>query len=187
MAVDFDEAGHLHMAMEQLAGIADRLPLVTQIHPDPRSGTSEDLEDAIRDLTHHFTYLAYIAATRDRLARRYPGRYTQQLREGTAALARAATPAGRALAALGAAVTATGHLHHLAHSPPGPGHAQDLQHTRTLLNDHVTQARTQLFAAARQLRADADRLLTIQEPPAPAALTTLPVAAASSSPQGRSH
>lgn len=175
------------MVMNELAGLADRLPLAWQIHPAPRSSTSEDLEDAIRDLTRHFTYLAYIAATRDRLARRYPGRYTTELREGTAALARAATPAGRALAALGVAVTATGHLHHLAHSSPGPGHAEDIEHTRTLLEDHVTQARTQLFAAARQLRADADRLLTAQTPPAPADLTTLPVAAAPSSPQGRSR
>ncbi|MGW8452509.1 hypothetical protein [Streptomyces niveus] len=170
--------------MEQLAGIADRLPLATQIHPDPRSGTSEDLEDAIRDLTRHFTYLAHTVATRDRQARRYPARYTAQLRESTTALAHAATPAGRALAALGEAVTATGHLHHLTHSPPGPGHAEDLQHTLIALDGHVTQARTQLFAAARQLRADAHRLLTTQTPPASAALTTLPVLAASSSHRG---
>ncbi|MET9556828.1 hypothetical protein [Streptomyces sp. NPDC006645] len=175
------------MAMEQLAGIADRLPLLTQIHPDPRSSTSEDLEDAIRDLTRHFTYLAYIAATRDRLAHRCPGRYTPELREGTAALARAATPAGHALAALGAAVTATGHLHHLAHSPPGPRHAQDLQHTIEVLGAHVTQARTQLFAAARQLRADTDRLLTAQTPPAPTASAAITPTATSSSHRGRSR
>ncbi|WP_141724901.1 hypothetical protein [Streptomyces niveus] len=173
--------------MNELAGIADRLPLSTQIHPEPRSGTSEDLEDAIRDLTRRFTYLAYTVATRDRQAQRYPHRYTPQLREGTAALARAATPTGRALAALGEAVTAAGRLHHLTHSPPGPGYTGDLQHTRTVLADHITQARTQLFAAARQLRADAHRLLATQTPPAPAALTTRPVAAAPSSPRGRSR
>ncbi|MFF5090384.1 hypothetical protein [Streptomyces niveus] len=174
------------MAMNELAGIADRLPLAWQIHPAPRSSTSEDLEDAIRDLTRHFTYLAYTVATRDRQAQRYPARYTPQLREGTAALARAATPAGRALAALGAAVTATGHLHHLTHNRPGPGHAEDLQHTLIALDGHVTQARAQLFTAAQQLRADAHRLLTAQTPPAPADLTTPAVPAASSSPRGRS-
>ncbi|MEV8351853.1 hypothetical protein ACFVTT_24315 [Streptomyces niveus] len=170
--------------MNELANVADRLPLVTQIHPTSRSSTTEDLEDAIRDLTRHFTYLAHITATRDRQAHRYPGRYTAQLREVTTALARAATPTGRALAALGEAVTATGHLHHLTHSPPGPGHAEDLQHTIEVLDVHVTQARGHLFAAARQLRADAHRLLTAQAPAAPSALTTLPVPAASSSPRG---
>ncbi|WP_141726853.1 hypothetical protein [Streptomyces niveus] len=173
--------------MNELAGIADRLPLTTQLSPEPRSGTGEDLEDAIRDLTRHFTYLAYTIATRDRQAHRYPSQYTPQLREGTAALARAATRTGRALAALGEAVTATGHLHHLTHNRPGPGHAEDLQHTRTVLDGHITQARAQLFAAARQLRADAHRLLAAQTPVAPAALTTLPVAAVSSSPRGRSR
>ncbi|MEW1794655.1 hypothetical protein [Streptomyces niveus] len=173
--------------MNELAGIADRLPLAWQIHPAPRPSTSEDLEDAVRDLTRHFTYLAYTVASRDRQAQRYPARYTPQLREGTAALARAATPTGRALAALGEAVTAAGHLHHLTHSPPDPGHADDLQHTLIALNGHVTQARTQLFTAARQLRADAHRLLTTQTPPASAALTTLAVTAAPSSPRGRSR
>lgn len=173
------------MVMTELAGIADRLPLTTQIHPAPRSSTSEDLEDAIRDLTRHFTYLAYTVASRDRQAQRYPRRYTPQLREGIAALARAATPTGRALAALGEAVTATGHLHHLTHSPPDPGHAEDLQHTRTLLEGHVTQARAQLFAAARQLRADAHRLMTAPTP-APEALATFIPAASPPSP-GRSR
>ncbi|MEV8405558.1 hypothetical protein AB0R12_07045 [Streptomyces niveus] len=184
LAVDFDEAGHLHMVMNELAGIADRLPLVTQIHPTSRSSTTEDLEDAIRDLTRHFTYLAHTVANRDRQAHRYPRRHTAQLREGTAALARAATPTGRALASLGEAVTVTGHLHHLTHSPTEPGHAEDLQHTRTVLNGHITQARTHLLAAARQLRADAHRLLTAQAPAASSALTTLPVPAASSSHRG---
>ncbi|MEV8426443.1 hypothetical protein [Streptomyces niveus] len=184
LAVDFDEAGHLHMVMNELAGIADRLPLVTQIHPTSRSSTTEDLEDAIRDLARHFTYLAHTVATRDRQAQRYPHRYTHQLRQGTTALAHAATPTGNALAALGEAVTAAGRLHHLTHSPTGPGHTDDLLHTRTVLNGHITQARTHLLAAARQLRADAHRLLTAQTPAAPSALTTLPVPAASTSPRG---
>ncbi|MFD6989318.1 hypothetical protein [Streptomyces sp. NPDC059943] len=166
--------------MNELAGIADRLPLVTQIHPNPGSGTSEDLEDAVRDLASHFTYLARTVATRDRQARRYPHRYTAQLREGNAALARAAAPTGRALADLGEAVTAAGRLHRLNHSPPGPGHAEDLQHTIEVLGVHVTRARAHLFAAARQLRADAHRLLTAQAPAAPENLTTLPVAASAS-------
>ncbi|MFD4119556.1 hypothetical protein ACFWSJ_39695 [Streptomyces niveus] len=170
--------------MNELANVADRLPLVTQIHPTSRSSTTEDLEDAIRDLTSHFTYLAYTVATRDRQARRYPRRHTAQLREGTTALARAAAPTGRALAALGEAVNAAGRLHHLTHSPTEPGHAEDLLHTRNVLDGHITRARTHLFAAARQLRADAHRLLTAQAPAAPSALTTLPVPAASASPRG---
>ncbi|MFF2941309.1 hypothetical protein ACFVSQ_15855 [Streptomyces niveus] len=170
--------------MNELAGIADRLPLSTQIHPTSRSSTSEDLEDAIRDLTRHFIYLARTVATRDRLARRYPRRYTAQLREGNAALARVAAPTGQALADLGEAVTAAGRLHRLNHSAPGPGHAEDLQRTRNVLDDHVTRARAHLFAAARQLRADAHRLLTARAPAAPENLTTLPVAAASASHRG---
>lgn len=172
------------MVMNELAGIAGRLPLSTQIRPNPRSGTNEDLEDAIYDLTRHFTYLAHTVATRDRQARRYPGRYTAQLREGTAALARAATPAGRALANLGEAVTAAGRLHLLTHSPTEPGYADDLLHTRTVLDGHITLARRHLFAAARQLRADAHRLLTAQAPAASSALTAVPDPAASASHRG---
>ncbi|MFE3249919.1 hypothetical protein [Streptomyces sp. NPDC059209] len=173
--------------MNELAGIADRLPLTTQIQPASRPRTSEDLEDAVRDLTRHFTYLAYTVATRDRQAQRYPRRYTPQLREGTAALARAAKPTGRALASLGEAVTATGHLHHLARNRPGPEHADDLQHTLTVLDGHITRARTHLFTAARQLRADAHRLLATQTPVSPAALTTPGVPTAASSPRGHSR
>lgn len=42
-----------------------------QIHPTSRSSTSEDLEDAIRNLTGHVTHLAYTVATRDRQAHRF--------------------------------------------------------------------------------------------------------------------
>ena len=168
---DLDQRMLLHDMADRLNTVADHLPLPDQIHPDP--ALSEILDDEVRHLARLLGYLAGESAFRHRAATRSPHPPTATDRRTTLALASAAQPAGAALAALGAAVHQLGLLVHLAHQLSGPARDRSIAAAHQHLVDRLSDARTHLAHAAKQLRATADTqvtpAVTMPRPPAASA------------------
>ncbi|MFF5537841.1 hypothetical protein ACFY71_36170 [Streptomyces cinerochromogenes] len=149
-----DQRMLLHDVADRLNTVSDQLPLPDQVRADP--GLSEILDDEVRHLSRLLGYLAGEHAFRHRAAARYPEKVTVAQRRTTLALARAAEPAGAALAALGTAIHCLGRLTDLTHHAPGP--ARDRAHAtaQEQLVACLGQSRTQLAHAAKHLRDAAD-------------------------------
>lgn len=148
----------LHDVADRLNTIADHLPLPDQIRAHPAIG--EVLDDEVRHLARLLTYLVGETAFRHRAAAHHPLELTATDRRTTLALARAAQPAGDALAALGTAVHYLGRLSDLPHQPPGPArdHATTIAH-EALIN-RIAAARGRLAQTAKMLRSAADTQTT---------------------------
>ncbi|MFG2703199.1 hypothetical protein [Streptomyces sp. NPDC048386] len=159
----------LHDVADRFNTIADHLPLPDQIGPGPALG--EVLDDEVRHLARLLTYLAGETAFRHRAAARYPHQPTATERRTTLALARAAQPAGAALAALGAAVHCLGRLADLPHQPPGPARNRAITIAHQALVDRIATARGRLAQTAKLLRSAADTqaapAATVPAAPAP--------------------
>ncbi|MER6566979.1 hypothetical protein ABT288_12475 [Streptomyces sp. NPDC001093] len=151
---DPDQRMLLHDVADRINTVADQLPLPDHVHPDP--GLSEILDDEVRHLARLLGYLAGESAFRHRAAARYPNQVTPSQRRTTLALARAAEPAGAALAALGGAVHCLGVLADLSHQ--GPSHASNRTMTTAhqQLVDRLAESRAHLARAAKHLRTAAD-------------------------------
>ncbi|MFF5438851.1 hypothetical protein [Streptomyces achromogenes] len=149
-----DQQMLLHGLADQLNAIADQFPLADQLRADPAIG--EILDDEVRNLARLLGYLAGESAFRHRAAARYPDQVTPSQHRTTLALARAAGPAGGALAALGSAVHDLGVLFDLTHRAPGHDRSRAMAAAHQLLAEHFDQARTHLVRAAQQLRRAAD-------------------------------
>ncbi|MEW2620888.1 hypothetical protein [Streptomyces sp. NPDC048106] len=151
---DADQRALLHDVADRLNTIADQLPLPDQIRADP--GLSEILDDEVRHLTRLLGYLTGESALRQRAAARYPAQVTVLQRRTTLALARAAEPAGAALAAFGAAVHCLGILTDLTHQPAGPARARAHYTALDQLVVRFAESRAHLARAAKHLRQAAD-------------------------------
>ncbi|MDX2763003.1 hypothetical protein [Streptomyces europaeiscabiei] len=158
----------LHDVADRLNTIADHLPLPDQIRADPAIG--EVLEDEVRRLAGLLTYMVGETAFRHRAAAHYPHELTATDRRSTLALARAAQPAGAALAALGTAVHYLGRLSDLPHQPPGPARDHAITIAHQALVNRIAAARGRLAQTARMLRSAADTQATpaVTAPVAPA-------------------
>ncbi|MFJ9712814.1 hypothetical protein [Streptomyces sp. NPDC101234] len=167
-ASDLDERMLLHDVADRLNSIADQLPLPDQIRADPV--LSDLLDDEVRHLARLLGYLAGQHAVRHRAADRYPSQVTAAQRRLAGGLARAAEPAGAALASLGAAIHVLGSLVDFGHQAPSPGRARATTTGHRHLADRIAQTRTHLADAAKHLRTAADtRPPPPAAPPAPAA------------------
>ncbi|MFK0113893.1 hypothetical protein [Streptomyces sp. NPDC091217] len=175
-ASDLDERMLLHDVADRLNSVADQLPLPDQIRADPV--LSDLLDDEVRHLARLLGYLAGQHAVRHRAAARYPYQVTAAQRRLTLGLARAAEPAGAALASLGAAVHVLGSLADLSHQAPSPGRARAMATGLRQLTDRIAQTRTHLAEAAKHLRTAADN-----RPPSSAA----PPASVTSAAPTRTH
>ncbi|MFD3580888.1 hypothetical protein [Streptomyces sp. NPDC058683] len=153
-ATDLDERMLLHDVADRLNSVADQLPLPDQIRADPV--LSDILDDEVRHLARLLGYLAGQHAFRHRAAAHYPHQVTAAQRRLTLGLARAAEPAGAALATLGAAVHALGCLADLSHQAPSPVRARAMTSGHQHLADRIAETRTHLAEAAKHLRTAAD-------------------------------
>ncbi|WP_330324662.1 hypothetical protein [Streptomyces pseudovenezuelae] len=144
----------LHDVADRLNIVADHLPLLDQIRPDP--ALSEILDDEVRHLARLLGFLVGEHAFRHRAADRYPHQTTATLQRVSLALASAAEPTGAALAALASAVTHLGHLTDLARQAPGRDRDGAITGAHQTLVDRIGESRAQLARAAKHLRSSAD-------------------------------
>ncbi|MER6125775.1 hypothetical protein ABT173_24730 [Streptomyces sp. NPDC001795] len=151
---DPDQQMLLHDVADQINTVADQLPLPDQVQPGP--GLSEILDDEVRHLARLLGYLAGESAFRHRAAARYPDQVTPSQRRTTLALARAAEPAGAALAALGGAVHCLGVLADPSHQDPGRASNRTWATAHQQLVERLAESRAHLARAAKSLRTAAD-------------------------------
>ncbi|MER6031554.1 hypothetical protein [Streptomyces sp. NPDC001851] len=166
---DPDQRMLLHDVADRINTVADQLPLPDQVQPGP--GLSEILDDEVRHLARLLGYLAGESAFRHRAAARYPDQATPSQRRTTLALARAAEPAGAALAALGGAVHCLGVLADLSHQDPGRASTRTVATVHQQLVERLAESRVHLARAAKSLRTAADAR---SMRPAPAPPTAAP-------------
>ncbi|MFI2204631.1 hypothetical protein ACH47Z_28365 [Streptomyces sp. NPDC020192] len=163
----------LHDVADRLDTVSDQLPLPDQIRPDP--ALSEILDDEVRHLARLVGYLVAESAFRHRAAARYPAQVAATQRRITLALARAAEPAGAALAALGSAVHCIGVIADLNHQSPGTRRNRAVAAAHQQLVDRLGESRGHLARAAKHLRDTANTRSAPAAgpaPPLPAVTTT---------------
>ncbi|GAA3496669.1 hypothetical protein GCM10019016_037700 [Streptomyces prasinosporus] len=151
---DPDQRMLLHDIADRINTVADQLPLPDQVQPGP--GLGEILDDEVRHLARLLCYLAGESAFRHRAATRYAHQVTPSQRRTTLALARAAEPAGAALAALGGAVHCLGVLADLSHRSSGRVGNRTVASAHRQLVAHLAESRAHLARAAKCLRTAAD-------------------------------
>ncbi|MGX1134892.1 hypothetical protein RKD49_007082 [Streptomyces glaucescens] len=151
---DPDQRMLLHDVADRINTVAEQLPLPDQVQPGP--GLGEILDDEVRHLARLLGYLTGESAFRHRAAARYPHQVTPSQRRTTLALARAAEPAGAALAALGGAVHCLGVLADLSHRSSGRAGNRTVATAHQQLVENLAESRAHLARAAKSLRAAAD-------------------------------